>query len=103
LEEKKRQLCYLILENKQTAHMCVAKLPAETHTGACNIQVPLSKQEDKVKVSIYYPYDNFAVHSSYCKKIHYQFVFWFIYNYEKAPNMSTPHIPSGIYIFINYG
>jgi hypothetical protein len=66
LQEKKRQLRCLILENKLAVHVYHAKLSAETHKGAYSMQVLLNKQEDKVKVGNYYPYTNFLVHLSYC-------------------------------------
>jgi len=65
LEEKKRLLHSLILENTQTADMCDAKLPAELYKGACNMQVLQSKQENRVKVNTHYSYVNFDVHLSY--------------------------------------
>ena len=80
LEEKKNLLSYLILENTQTADMCDAKLPAEIHEGACNMQVLQSKKEDKVKVNTHYPYVNFVVHLSYCQT-DFLFLFQFFFNF----------------------
>jgi hypothetical protein len=66
LEEKEWQLHCVVLENKQAARMYDAKLPADTHKGACGVQVLLNKQEDKVTLGTYYSYANFVVHLCYC-------------------------------------
>jgi chromosome segregation ATPase len=51
LEEKSRLLHSLILENKQTADMCDAELPAKICKGACNMQGLQSEQEYKMKAN----------------------------------------------------
>jgi hypothetical protein len=50
LEEKKIQLHWQILENKQSAQKYHDKLTAERDKGAWNMQYQLSKQKSEQKV-----------------------------------------------------